>query len=388
MTSTKGIRASEAARRIHCPGSAALEDKVMRIDTTDASAGTHAHELIEWALRLDGPVPRASLINTLEEHFGSIDEDLLCTVADCYDTFHQLLGATSEESEYYVELGVSIKGMNHVSKLDAIIIDGASVNVVDFKTGTQGVKAFENPQLGYYALAAFESLPSAFNGGEIEDYKWTLTIVQPGKDEGYDSWGVTPGWLGRLRETLFAALDKMEGPCAPTNPGPWCQFCRGVVQCPSYLKHVDEALNRPVPAGGLDTVTMGWALNRLKLVEKWVKEVKKYQTAYAQKGISVPGRKIVYGKPGNRMFTRETELAEKAKMLGLNPFNNSLVSPAELERRAKAAGVDVTDLTAKSSPYITQSAPKLTYIEDTASGQDVSMNAQKQRLEKLKGKVK
>lgn len=115
---------------------------------------------------------------------------------------------------------------------DVTINSPKRIDIVDLKTGTIPVEAFENEQLLYY-------LETYMEGTEVELY---VHVIQPGNES---VWEVPAEYLENWRESVLWAEQRILDGDRSLNPGKHCQFCpanpftkgeRGTPNCPAQVE--------------------------------------------------------------------------------------------------------------------------------------------------------
>lgn len=231
---------------------------------------------------------------------------------------------------------------------------------VDFKSGYETVEAEGNTQLILYAAGQAE----AYEADEVR-----LSIVQPRASEGerVKHWDLTQReFQAAVREAqtavadakyylrkLDSALERKER----ANPldfhvalkaGPHCKWCPAIALCPKSREMALETARidfLPVTAksdslperlpqpGDMTPEQLGIVLDRMALLEAWVKAVEMHALERAQGGVSIPGYKLV-AKRSNRKLVEGVTVAKLAKALTLSPeqvTETEIKSPARLE---------------------------------------------------------
>jgi hypothetical protein len=206
-----------------------------------------------------------------------------------------------------------------------------SLRVFDFKYGAGVyVDADENKQMMLYGLGAMLSL-----GDRIVDTVW-LTIVQPRFE------GAIP-----VRNYIFKAVaildfiaDVQEAAVktrkkdAPLAAGDHCKFCPAARTCPELEKRhhalvAQDFSNLPAVA----PEKLAQALISIPLIKERIKAIEEYAYAEAQKGVEIPGFKLVDKRPVRR-WKNEGDVIEWAQLREVQPYAaKELLSPAQLEKK-------------------------------------------------------
>lgn len=238
------VGGSTAARRINCPASYALEQKVPEDKgSVYANEGTTLHEMMTILLNDDTKNPEDLLPFHFKHKDGwemTINEDVWYDLGQpALDAFLDFMDAIEEETggtfEYVVECRCEMPGIDGAfGTVDIVWRCGEDVGGVwDWKFGHGPVPAVENSQLLYYARAAIHSFPKLL--GPVR-YFW-LTIMQPQRSHEPDHWPVDreriDAFYDELHDSLRVALS--EGEDAPMARGSWCNFARCKAICPLHV---------------------------------------------------------------------------------------------------------------------------------------------------------
>lgn len=218
------------------------------------------------------------------------------------------------------------------------------LRVYDYKHGAgKAVEVEDNLQLMYYAFGAMQILGEDFDGVE-------LIIVQPRarhKDGPVRRWRTT---LEHIKEwahgPLLDAVKKTEDPNAPLVAGDHCNFCNALAVCPAVhalaletakMDFAGETMPDPRSLPLSDRVRV---LQHAELIRKWLKEVECSCFFDAEKGIEIPGYKLVKRK-SDRRWSDEKEVINKMFAYRQHIFKKALLSPAAMLTLVKNKGWDV-----------------------------------------------
>jgi len=184
------------------------------------------------------------------------------------------------------------------------------IYVVDAKFGQKAVKAYKNPQLLAYAMAAV----GENNEHRIENI--ITKIVQPKTGDDINEYECMVEELyGWGLNTLQFKIKQMDSPNPPLTSGPHCDlWCPGKEQniCPEFQKQELVVANQmfakqpnvPVAPKHLNGVELQKALDIATMAEIWLKAVKKegHDRALTNNPEKAPDYKLVKGRLGNRTF--------------------------------------------------------------------------------------
>lgn len=245
---------------------------------------------------------------------------------------------------------------------------------IDFKTGYETVDAEENTQLVLYAVGQ----PESRDANELR-----LTIVQPRASEGefikhWDLDAVEFSHHAQAARNAVAeakyylrqldAVIAQKGSVSPPSytvalkAGPHCKWCPAIALCPKSkemaletaridflpvtkanetmksagvsLTFKTEELPKRLPQpGDMTPEQLGIVLDRMALLEAWVKAVEMHALERAQGGANIPGYKVV-AKRSNRRYIEGLTPSKLAKALSLQTeqvTETEMLSPAQVE---------------------------------------------------------
>lgn len=294
------VGASSMHRWANCPGSVRLSADCDDSASAYAAEGSVAHGIAEKALK--GKEWGAIDLDTIVRHE---DFDILVTeeMLDAVSVYVNEVHRRRREGDVLL-----VEHKFHLSKLHAALFgtnDSAlwsprrkHLTVFDYKHGAGvGVEAEDNEQLWYYALGALVTL--GYNAETV-----TVVIVQPR----------CPHSDGPIREQTFSAIElldfatdlveavkRTEAPDAPLKVGDWCRWCPAAGKCPAQAEHA-QALAQiafsapaklPPTPESLTIEQIAQVLDRLPILEGWVKSVREYAYAQAEGGNAPPNYKLV-----------------------------------------------------------------------------------------------
>ena len=217
--------------------------------------------------------------------------------------------------------------------------DNKTAVVVDYKFGFNTVRAIENPQGQFYALAAAtDPVTSDWFGPELE--KIIIVIIQPNNDgDDMDIWETNLNQIDFFETQYLTAVDNSEDPEAMPKSGAYCKYCPAEAVCP-VKTGVAMAATR---VNELTADKLAEYLPMAEEVEAWAKAVKKMAHEQLELGTAIKGYKLV-NKRASRVWNDTAAVEDKvrkAKKLKLaDGFNHVLKSPAQLEKVCKELGID------------------------------------------------
>lgn len=340
MTAHSKIGASSAKRWMACPGSVRLSQDLPNTSSSYADEGTMAHELAEMCLR-----ENTDPYMFVDSVFGKNKQVVTLEMAEAvsvYVNYVRSLGL-SVMVECRFDLSALYPGM--FGTADAVAFDKATktLHVIDYKHGAGvAVEVDNNPQLLYYALgAAYENSTLPFETAR-------LTVVQPRcphEDGPVRSWDIDSFDLLMWSVDLAEAAKRTADPDAPLVSGGHCRWCPAAGICPKLR---DDALAAAEKEFGNDQpyspAELSEALEKIPLVEAWVKAVREFAYAEAERGFCPPGWKLVE-KRATRKWVNEDEVAAVLNRWGF--ADDVIYAPAKLKSPAqleKALGKQEMDM--------------------------------------------
>jgi hypothetical protein len=375
------VGGSSAARRLNCPGSYQMEQKLPPSDTRESSSyadeGTALHECMQYILG-NGIVDLEEVVGmtfgiseTSPAGYVITNELMRDAIVPCVDFFDDLDDRMQAEGglSYLVEQRCQMPGIpGAFGTTDLICRTDVQTFIVDWKFGAGvPVKAYypdsktgeikPNPQLMFYARAAMHTCPTMFgplnpNGTPVptpppKSWPVTLYIVQPRSrfedDQVFSERTVHVKDLEDFRMDLVRAVAEAQGDNPSINRGDHCRFAKCKKICPHFtqpgfqLVQMAGKLNK-MKEEPLGTVTVEWntlyaeLLDFAVLAELAVKEIRAGAHAFMESGEKIPGWKLV-DKRGTERYIDEQGAVKMAVKLGIiesQCFTMETKSPAQL----------------------------------------------------------
>ncbi len=327
------VGGSTAKRVINCPGSVALVNKMpAKPSSSYANEGTLLHDTIAEVLERD---------TDIEKLIGKTYEGVVLT-EDLVD--RKLVPALAALEmidpdgvlEYAVESRVGFGDFlpDVFGSTDLLGRIGDRAVVLDWKFGDGvAVEAEENEQLMFYAAASMRTPKTAwaFEGAtEVE-----LIIVQP---PHVKRWTTTVERIKQFEQTLAGAVAIALKPDAPLKNGEHCRWCAAKPVCPVMTGAVDRALREKVEA--LPNDQIGHYLSQADLLEQWIADLRQLAHGLIEEGQALPGWKLV-NKRAMRKWTDETAAASFLTTVGVEAYEEKLISPAAAEKLLKKAKTEL-----------------------------------------------
>jgi hypothetical protein len=306
----------------NCPGSVKLSENMPKTTSVHAEEGTKAHDLAEKILKGE------------KLDLAKYDEEMVEAVTVYVDFIRK----ESENADFLlIEEGFALTELHPdlFGTSDAIIYHRSRklLQTVDYKHGKGlAVEAESNEQLMTYALGALmkTKVPCA----EVE-----MVICQPRAfhpDGPIRSWTIPVTTLLDFAADLVDAAKRTEDPNAILVSGDWCRFCSAAPICPLLHSTALESAKRDFsPVLPYDPAELARALSVIPAVKAWAKSVEEFAQAEAERGIVLPGFKLV-PKRASRRWKHEEGDIETALLLEyglsyLDVTKTSLKTPAQIE---------------------------------------------------------
>ncbi len=321
---------SSLKRLMACPASWKHNKGRANKSSAFASEGTLAHDLAECILT-SKELPDTS---EFPEMAGYVQ-----------DYVNYVRSTQLFNDELWVEKKVRIFRGEVWGTVDAIVLDGDTLNIIDLKYGMGvGVEAINNPQLAAYALGAFNFLEELKGEGFHKTIKTLkMHIFQPRVDNPVKVWEVDDPtafgaeWHGEIKNTIHECKEDWY-----FETGSHCQFCPGKVDCPEMAKQTNDAIEKGVEGTAdltvIETADLLKFHDKADAVKQFLKAVEAEILERTMAGEQVRGWKAVQGI-GNRTWSiPEEELVKKFKNQKLKQddyYERKLKSPPQMEKTKK-----------------------------------------------------
>ena len=328
------VGGSTAKRVINCPGSVALVDKMPpKPSSSYADEGTLLHDTIADVLGSDDLNPQSFI--------GRKHADAVLT-QDLIDTKLAVALAALDEIDPKGELDYAVEAVvdfgdflpDVFGSVDLIgRLDGRAV-VLDWKFGDGvAVEVEENAQLLFYAAAAMRTPKTAWafeNVSEVE-----LIIVQP---PSVKRWMTTVERVKQFEDELARAVKVALKPDAPLASGEHCRWCAAKPVCPLMTGAIDRITKAKLDA--LPAEQIAHYLDQIPMVESFLKDLQQLAHGLIEEGSGVPGWKLV-NKRAVRKWTDDDKAVAYLTQVGVEPFEEKLITPAAAEKLLKKAKQDL-----------------------------------------------
>jgi hypothetical protein len=336
-----------------CPASVVLSDGIEDTAGDAAKTGTVAHFIAEQCLtrkenassyvgvsvyiyKEDGeeitsfaPASSSTKVWTLV-----VDSDMAAGVQVYLDYVRSV--ATNTKGELLVEIEVPLEHLtgekDATGTSDVIILTPTELIVVDLKFGHNRVDAERNKQMLMYASGALATY------GLVEDFQTVrMVIVQPNVSSEVSEWDCSIDELhdfeNLVRLAAAKVLDMKAGKSAVcgTPDAKACKYCKA-----KPCAALDALVAKTT---GIELDGLGDALDKLELVEDWVKAKQAQAFDALQAGKEVVGAlgayKLVRGKRGSRAWSDPDEVEKRLKAARVKQevmYTFKLASPTQLEK--------------------------------------------------------
>ena len=339
MTAHAKFGASNAKRRMNCPGSLTAEAPFPDESSPYAELGTAAHELGEFCL-VNGHEDAFVFIG--EEHNGHKVDDNMARAVQVYID-HIRATALLEPSLCRYEKRFSLDKLDPPMPMfgtaDCIIYgkQSGTLYVLDYKHG-QGVavEVEDNAQLKYYALGAILEI-----GDKAPVNKVITVVIQPRAmhaDGPVRSYSYSRDEIMDFGTELIDAAHESLKPNAPRLAGDHCKFCKAAGTCSALrndaLAVAQDEFGAVKDLNDLTPAEVADYLEKVPLIEEWIKSLRRHANYILESGNALPGYKLVEKRP-TRRWRVEDEFVAWATEEGLDDddiYEKKLKSPSQIER--------------------------------------------------------
>lgn len=317
------LSASSAHRWLECPPSALAAEAYPKHDTDFTREGTLAHEVAEAYVR-------GAVTPDMTE---AADQEMLECAAGYADYIRELV--IGEDHVVLLEQRVDFSPWvpEGFGTADCIIIQGTSMDVIDYKYGKGvAVSAEDNPQEMLYGLGALNDYGFAYDIRTVRLHIYQPRINNISVDE------LTAEELLAWGERIKPVAEQAAKGKGKYNAGAWCRFCAHAGRCRKLAgvctEYVEShGLRAKLPI--LAPHEVAEVLTMEPLVTMWLKRVREQALTTLLEGGEIPNYKVVEGKLGNRKWTDELAVVETLKAGGYEPdayTETKLLSPAAMDK--------------------------------------------------------
>lgn len=311
---------SSAHRWLACTPSARLEENIEDKGGEYAQEGTLAHRLGELRLRerWEGPGDHNRDFEEVRAdpmYSGAMEEHI-----DAYVAFveERMAEAKTRCADPRIFIEQTVRFDDYVPEAfgtaDCIILADGLMDVIDVKYGKGvPVSAEDNPQMKLYALGCYLALSWAYEIPLIR-----MTIFQPWLDSvstAEISSEDLLAWAEQELKPRAALAWEGKGDFAPG--GETCRWCKAAPICRARADYQLELAKYDfAPPTTLPPEEVAAILLRLPDFKSWAEQVEAFaQDAAVNKGITIPGFKVVEGR-SNRKYADEDAAAKALRKAG------------------------------------------------------------------------
>ena len=328
MAHSSIVGGSTAKRVINCPGSVALVQRMPpQVESKYAAEGTRLHEAIQRLLDTEDSLGAVA-------YDMSLDDTQKEKLSFCWNALNEI--DPKQKMIYVTEAKVGFEGVPALEGVfgsaDVVGRVGDRTIILDWKFGDGVmVDAEENPQGLFYAAAAKRTSDvrwACHDSAEVE-----IIIVQPPMIR---RWVTTWERVAQFERQLIEAVKLSAKPDAPLAIGDHCRWCTAKPICPQMNGSIDRVVHTALK--DIDGATLGEVLRRAEALESFINDARTLAQARLEKGMPVPGYKLV-PKRAVRQWANEENAAAALALLGEDAYKRELLSPAQAEKVCKKQGV-------------------------------------------------
>lgn len=362
--------ASGAHRWMACPGSVNAQRGLPDTSNEHAARGTAAHEVAEECLK-NGYLAERFIgeIIKVEDFEFEVDDKMAEDVQVYLDSIRgeALPGdvVLVEQSFDLSDLHPGMFGTN-----DACVYKRATEHLIvaDYKNGFGYVEVIDNPQLKMYAIGALRTVRAL--GYKVR--KITLRVVQPNAQaKPVRDWAIDVLDLLDFEMELTRAAQRTMDPNAPRIAGPHCEYCLAASTCDALAARTNEIAALDFQVIELTERQMLAVLDNADMIEARLSAVRQLAYGMLERGIEVPGYKLVQGKGRRKWNTDDDDMIAEALCTKYD-FNrgeittSKLKSPAQVEKMLRAPRGEKESVRAEFNLSFTTTPPgKVSLVRDT-----------------------
>ena len=329
------IGGSTAARTVACPAWLGRADKLPKFNTSNSAAdeGNLLHDVMEDYYGHDIEF-EVQLREGRKYNKEVLTEDLIDDLAVPALTMVESVLDTYAVVDFICEPFVEIISGEMGGSIDMLAIseDRKTIIVLDYKFGMKKVKAQENKQMLFYALAAREDRKTKDWFDNVENL--VCVIVQPKCSHDADIWETDVGHIQRFSDTLFKALETPD----KASSGGHCNYCPVAATCPTRKEEAESALLMDKKTAS----EVSACLVKADELETWIKDVRILAQEYMDRGVMVPQYKLVDKRPTKKWKDQAEASTVLLDLIGHDKaFKETIITPAQAITLFKKAKQDV-----------------------------------------------
>lgn len=335
------LSASGSEKWMTCTPSAHLEEQFPDEQSEYAEEGTFAHEVFEYRMScyLDSGTVDLKRENQLRANKWWSHElsDYVQTAVDYAIERIELVRTLCADPVIMVEqrLDFSQWVPEGFGTGDLVIIADGVVEVLDLKYGKGvPVDAKGNSQMRLYGLGGYTALAHLYDIQHVR-----TTVLQP-RLENFGSEMLTVDELLDWANTEVVPKAKLawtgEGVYVAGDHCSSC-FCRARFTCAARQEQamaIAKSSFALVPPELLTVEQIASVLDKADLALKWINDVKDFALKEAERGVEVPGFKLVEGR-SNRKYIDQDLVAQKLTKAGIEEaviYERSLLGITAMEK--------------------------------------------------------
>jgi hypothetical protein len=348
------IGGSTAARTVACPAWLGRADKLPKFNGSNNAAdeGNLLHDVMEDYYSHDIKF-ETQLREGRKYNDQVLTEDLIDNLAVPALIMVETVLDQYEVVDFICEPFVEIISGEMGGSIDMLAIseDRKTIIVLDYKFGMKKVKAEENKQMLFYALASREDPKTKSWFDKVENL--VCVIVQPKCSHKADIWETDVGHIQRFSDTLFKALETPD----LASSGGHCNYCPVAATCQTRKTEADSALV-------MDKKTakeVAACLAKADELEAWIKDVRTMAQTYMDSGVIVPHYKLVDKRPTKKWTKDASELTliiPKEKL-----YKETMITPAQALTLIKKEKLDLGRIDIAN--YIVSVSSGLTLVHES-----------------------
>jgi len=321
---------SSSNRWLTCPGSLSLPQEP-DTESPYAAEGTAAHELAERCL-LSG-LPASDFIGTVV-----YDHEVTQEMADNVQVYLDVCNRLLQEHDGWLQIEQYLTHdtiHDFGGTADFMLVTDTTIYIVDLKYGAgHVVEVAQNDQLLCYAVLAMNTFFDLHHAPDISEV--VLTIVQP---RAHHEDGPVRSVTITAEET-WDHEDKIQRQVLDNSQhfeaGSHCRWCPAKIHCPELHAHTVAAAKEEFKEDGLTIEQATKLIELRKPMESYLNEVYAWLHGQMEKGVEVPGMKLVQSYGNRRWAVSDDEVIERVKKIKRiaqdKLFNHTLKSPAQMEK--------------------------------------------------------
>lgn len=332
------LSASGSAKWMNCTPSIRMEADFPDEQSAFAAEGTFAHAVFEQELNdfLGRPVDVLNQADVEQYDSPALRDYVMEAVQAVIERIKEAY-AVCKDPKILVEQQVDFSPWvpEGFGTADVIIVTDQMVEVMDLKYGKGiAVPAQENSQMRLYGLGAYNMF------SHLYDFKRSrMTVLQP-RLSNYDSEEMAVSTLLDWGRDVVKPLAKLawagEGELVA---GEHCSkgFCRARFQCSARHAYANTLASQDFAMTEARLLTLeqiAIVLEKADAAIDWLNDVKTYALKQAEKGVPIPGFKLVEGR-SNRKYTSHDDVAAALRAAGLPDeviYDKSLRNITALEK--------------------------------------------------------